>query len=63
MHNNGFVHRDLKLENIMIESKDPLQIKLVDFGFAEEINENELISRSGTPGFLAPETFRGIPYT
>lgn len=38
-------------------------MKLVDFGFAEEINEKELISKSGTPGFLAPEIFRGQPFT
>ncbi|CAD8143523.1 unnamed protein product [Paramecium octaurelia] len=63
MHSNGFVHRDLKLENIMLESKEHMQIKLVDFGFAEEINEKELISKAGTPGFLAPEIFRGYPYT
>ncbi|CAD8058304.1 unnamed protein product [Paramecium sonneborni] len=63
MHSNGFVHRDLKLENIMMESKDHFHIKLVDFGFAEEINEKELISKAGTPGFLAPEIFRGYPYT
>ena len=43
----------------MIESKEHLQIKLVDFGFAEEINERELISKAGTIGFLAPEVFRG----
>ncbi|CAD8141244.1 unnamed protein product [Paramecium octaurelia] len=63
MHSNGFVHRDLKLENIMMESTENLQIKLVDFGFAEEINEKELLSKAGTPGFLAPEIFRGHPYT
>ena len=63
MHSNGFVHRDLKLENIMMESNENLQIKLVDFGFAEEINEKELLSKAGTPGFLAPEIFRGHPYT
>lgn len=58
MHSNGFVHRDLKLENIMMETKDSMHIKLVDFGFAEKINEKELLSKAGTPGFLAPEIFK-----
>ena len=39
MHNKGYVHRDLKLENIMICKKDLWDIKLVDFGFTEPINE------------------------
>lgn len=58
MHNKGYVHRDLKLENIMICKKDLWDIKLVDFGFTEPINETELISKAGTPGYIAPEIFR-----
>jgi serine/threonine protein kinase len=42
------VHRDLKLENIMMKGKDSWDIKLVDFGFAEAINEKELVSKAGT---------------
>ena len=38
MHFNNFVHRDLKLENIIVENKETLNCKLVDFGFAEIIN-------------------------
>lgn len=55
----------------MLESKETLAIKLVvdmmfkhkDFGFAERINENELMSRAGTPGFIPPEVFKLQPYT
>ncbi len=60
---NNFVHRDLKLENIMLDSKDGLEIKLVDFGFSEKINRDELISKAGTPGFIPPEIFKNQPYT
>lgn len=36
MHKNSFIHRDIKLENILIERFDengPV-IRLIDFGFA-----------------------------
>jgi len=35
MHSKGVVHRDLKLENLLIEIKeDALSLKVADFGFA-----------------------------
>ena len=35
MHNLGLVHRDLKLENILINDTGGMNdIKLIDFGFA-----------------------------
>ena len=36
MHKHNIVHRDLKLINILMQSKDPsnLDIKVADFGFA-----------------------------
>ena len=58
-----FVHRDLKLENIMLESKENYIIKLVDFGFAEKVNYKELVSKAGTPGYIPPEIFKNHPYT
>lgn len=41
----------------MIASKDPIQIRLIDFGFAELINEKKLKSGQGTAGYIAPEVF------
>ena len=41
----------------MIENYDTLTIKIIDFGFAEEINDHELVSRAGTPGYIPPELF------
>ncbi|CAD8081628.1 unnamed protein product [Paramecium primaurelia] len=63
VHHHGFVHRDIKLENIMISSLNPIEIKLIDFGFAEKINRNKLVNGSGTAGYIAPELFELSPYT
>ena len=47
----------------MIENKELSIVKLVDFGFAEKINPYELVTRSGTPGYIPPELFKLQPYT
>lgn len=36
---------------------------MVDFGFSESINEQLLTSKAGTPGYIPPELFTGLPYT
>jgi len=33
-HRNAVVHRDLKMDNTLIDSSDPPRVKLCDFGFA-----------------------------
>lgn len=38
-------------------------IKIVDFGFAEKINEEKLMNKAGTPGYIPPELFESKPYT
>lgn len=47
----------------MLREKGSYDIKLVDFGFAEPINDKELVSKAGTPGYIPPEIFRLNPYT
>lgn len=37
MHSKGIAHRDLKPENIMLDSQ--LNLKLIDFGLANRIND------------------------
>lgn len=40
LHSKGIVHRDIKPENILFHNKLS-QIKIVDFGFAAEVNPEE----------------------
>ena len=56
------VHRDIKLDNIMIINNDEardLQVKLIDFGTSIEIHEGEKLSQNvGTVYCMAPERLR-----
>ena len=59
-HNQGFLHRDLTLKNIMVEKKSPVEnkIKILDFGLAKLLNNPGITLTnviSGTPHFMAPE--------
>jgi serine/threonine protein kinase len=54
LHMKGIVHRDLKLENILIDENG--YIKIIDYGLAKMLAENqETTSFCGTPEYLAPE--------
>jgi serine/threonine protein kinase len=56
MHTRGFVHRDLKLENILIQETDSSEaVKLIDFGFAASQDKFGNMKKCGTPGYVAPE--------
>jgi serine/threonine protein kinase len=56
------IHRDIKLENILVTNKEELHIKLGDFGLSRIIGE-EQFSRAvcGTPSYLAPEILSDDP--
>ena len=60
MHSYGIVHRDLKLENIMMSDNSETAIpKLVDFGLAKMIGPNETAQEPfGTLGYVAPEVLQ-----
>ncbi|RHZ34953.1 hypothetical protein DYB26_012381 [Aphanomyces astaci] len=66
IHARNIVHRDLKLENLMLDSTSPTTstLKIVDFGFAIQLPTKDatLTEVLGTPGYMAPEVIQGGPY-
>jgi len=56
IHSHNFVYRDLKPENLVLDSQGYL--KITDFGFAKLIDGNTF-TMCGTPDYLAPEIITG----
>lgn len=62
-HQNRSVHRDLKLENILLVNRDNFEtIKIADFGLAADQEIESLRKRCGSAGYVAPEIILGRPY-
>ena len=63
IHSKNIVHRDIKLDNILIDLNN--NIKLCDFGVGKCItNNNEILSEQcGTPAYIAPEVVSGDGYS
>ena len=59
-HAMGVVHRDVTLENILIERSTGRAL-LADFGIAAEIDRGGEGPLLGTPAYLAPELIHGAP--
>ncbi|KAI9106189.1 kinase-like domain-containing protein [Phlyctochytrium arcticum] len=61
-HEKRFVHRDLKLENILLT--DELTVKLIDFGFTRQVNTGNLLDTyCGSVAYAAPEMISGKQYS
>ena len=56
IHTEGWLHNDLKPQNILITP--PLRVRLVDFGLARRIDAEGPAAPSGTLHYLAPERLR-----
>ncbi|KAL2918270.1 hypothetical protein HK105_202197 [Polyrhizophydium stewartii] len=66
LHENLVAHRDIKLENIMIDMSGGAgapRIKLIDFGLATRISPPALLrERCGSEEYAAPELVQSLPY-
>lgn len=55
-HSHLVAHRDLKLDNTLLDSSHPPIIKICDFGFAKTWSEEaNMFTQIGTPVYMSPE--------
>lgn len=55
-HAHNVAHRDLKLDNTLLDRSEPPIIKICDFGFAKTWSEEaNMFTQIGTPVYMSPE--------
>ncbi|GLC74987.1 hypothetical protein PLESTF_001580900 [Pleodorina starrii] len=58
LHGKGIVHRDIKLENVLMSAEG--YIKVSDLGFSKVLHDNQRThTMCGTPDYMAPEIIKG----
>ena len=61
IHKKKIIHRDIKLDNILIDLTNT--IKICDFGVSRKFEKGNFIyERCGTPAYIAPEIYAKIGY-
>ena len=61
-HSKNVTHRDIKLENILLDDQN--NVKIIDFGFATCFSHDKKVKLfCGTPSYMAPEIVNRIEYS
>ena len=60
IHSCGYVHRDIKLDNILVKNG---HAKIADFGLARSLQASLTVTFAGSPMFMAPELIMGQKVT
>ncbi|KAJ9525705.1 hypothetical protein QJQ45_003475 [Haematococcus lacustris] len=58
----GVCHRDLKLENTLLDGRHAPRVKICDFGYSKSAQDSNPKSTVGTPAYIAPEVLRRAEY-
>jgi serine/threonine protein kinase len=62
LHARNVLHRDIKLDNILLDGKGI--VKIADFGVSKQVRPGEVMrEQCGTPAYIAPEIIRDRGYT
>ena len=62
-HSKNVVHRDLKVENLLVkdvtDNRRKINVKLIDFGISCKMQPQEKLTKMfGTPYYMAPEVLK-----
>ena len=58
-HQRNVAHRDLKLDNTLLDTNDPPHVKICDFGFAKLMGPNATMTTGlGTAVYMAPQQIK-----